>query len=170
VAHSHPHKSSLCTLQSSTHLPHKLVNRGHQVVLPFGAHKGYGLSLLNEVVGAFIGGSLPTIRNRWDQVPAGEKGTCAFFFQVIHPEALSGGLFAKGRTQTENVKAVLADVLGHGNEGAIIPGQIEATFAKHTAAAGGLLFTKAEVDAFNEVARECGQPEWDAAKLKTATV
>jgi LDH2 family malate/lactate/ureidoglycolate dehydrogenase len=139
-------------------------------LLPFGAHKGYGLSLMNEVVGAFIGGSLPTIRNRWDKVPEGEKGTCAFFFQVIHPEAMSGGLFAKGRNQTENVKAVLADVLGHGNEGAIIPGQIEATFAKHTAAAGGLLFTKAEVDAFNEVARECGQPEWNAATLKTVTV
>jgi L-2-hydroxycarboxylate dehydrogenase (NAD+) len=103
-------------------------------------------------------------------VPEGEKGTCAFFFQVIHPEALSGGLFAKGRTQTENVRAVLADVLGHGNDGAIIPGQIEATFAKHTAAAGGLLFSQAEVEAFNEVARECGQPEWNVAALKTVTV
>jgi Malate/L-lactate dehydrogenases len=139
-------------------------------LLPFGAHKGYGLSLLNEVVGAFIGGSLPTIRNRWDQVGEGEKGTCAFFFQVIHPEALNAGLFAKGRNQTENIKAVLADVLGHGNDGAIIPGQIEANFAKATAAAGGLLFTKAEVEAFNEVARECGQPEWDISSLKTYTV
>ena len=139
-------------------------------LLPFGAHKGYGLSLLNEVVGAFIGGSLPTIRNRWDQVPSGEKGTCTFFFQVIHPEALCSGLFAKGRNQTENVKAVLADVLGHGNDGAIIPGQIEANFAKQTAAAGGLLFTQAEVEAFNEVAREAAQPEWNLATLKTHTV
>src|SRR5882672_7450494 len=37
-------------------------------LLPFGAHKGYGLSLINEIVGGFVGGSLPTIRNRWDQV------------------------------------------------------------------------------------------------------
>jgi LDH2 family malate/lactate/ureidoglycolate dehydrogenase len=139
-------------------------------LLPFGAHKGYGLSLLNEVVGAFIGGSLPTIRNRWDKVPEGEKGTCAFFFQVIHPEALGSGLFAKGRSQSENIKAVLADVLGHGNDGAIIPGHIEATFAKHSAAAGGLLFTKAEVEAFNEIARECGQPEWSPASLGTHSV
>src|SRR5207253_3091405 len=36
-------------------------------LLPFGAHKGYGLSLINEIVGGFIGGSLPTIRNRWDK-------------------------------------------------------------------------------------------------------
>ena len=139
-------------------------------LLPFGAHKGYGLSLMNEVVGAFIGGSLPTIRNRWDKVPEGEKGTCAFFFQVIHPEALGSGLFAKGRDQQANIKAVLADVMGHGNDGAIIPGQIEANFAKQTALAGGLLFTKAEVEAFNEIAREAGQPEWNLAALKTHTV
>ena len=52
----------------------------HQVasLLPFGAHKGYGLSLINEIVGAFIGGSLPTLRSRWDQEPA-EKHTCSFF-------------------------------------------------------------------------------------------
>jgi hypothetical protein len=125
---------------------------------------------MNEVVGAFIGGSLPTIRNRWDQVPDGEKGTCCFFFQVIHPEALGSGLFAKGRDQQANIKAVLADVMGHGNEGAIIPGQIEANFAKHTATAGGLLFTKAEVEAFNELARESGQPEWTLASLKTYAV
>ena len=34
-------------------------------LLPFGAHKGYGLSLIDEIVGAFIGGSLPTLRSRW---------------------------------------------------------------------------------------------------------
>ena len=34
-------------------------------LLPFGRHKGYGLSLLDELYAAFIGGSLPTLRNRW---------------------------------------------------------------------------------------------------------
>src|SRR3984957_15704382 len=58
-------------------------------LLPFGAHKGYGLSLINEIVGAFIGGSLPTLRSRWAE--DGDKHTCAFFFQVIHPDALSAG-------------------------------------------------------------------------------
>ena len=31
-------------------------------LLPFGAHKGYGLSLLIELMGGMIGGSLPTLR------------------------------------------------------------------------------------------------------------
>ena len=52
-----------------------------------------------------FGGSLPTLRNR--QAPADEKRTCCFYFQVIHPYAISGGLFAKGRSQQENLKAVL---------------------------------------------------------------
>ena len=33
-------------------------------LLPFGRHKGYGLSLINELVGGLIGGSLPTLRGR----------------------------------------------------------------------------------------------------------
>jgi LDH2 family malate/lactate/ureidoglycolate dehydrogenase len=139
-------------------------------LMPFGAHKGYGLSLINEIVGGFIGGSLPTIRNRWDNVPSGDKGTCVFFFQVIHPDAINAGAFAKGRNQSQNVKAVIEDVLGHGNEKCMLPGQIEAGWAKHTAAAGGLLFTRAEVDAFNEVAAESKQPLWSLESFKTYTV
>jgi L-2-hydroxycarboxylate dehydrogenase (NAD+) len=138
-------------------------------LLPFGAHKGYGLSLIDEIVGAFIGGSLPTLRSRWDQEPT-EKHTCSFFFQVIHPEALSGGAFAQGRDQAANVKAVLADILGHGNEACLLPGQLEADWARRTAAAGGLLFTGAEVEAFNELAAEAGRPGWEAATLKTVTL
>lgn len=137
-------------------------------LLPFGAHKGYGLSLINELVAGFIGGSLPTLRNRWARA-AGDKGTCTFFFQVIHPDAISGGAFAKGRSQQENVKAVIADVLGHGNEDCMIPGQLEADWAKHTASAGGLLFSAAEIDAFNELADECGQPRWNCADLNIFT-
>ncbi len=137
-------------------------------LLPFGAHKGYGLSLLNEIVAGFIGGSLPTLRSRW--ADDGDKHTCAFFFQVIHPDAINGGAFAKGRNQSENVKAVIADVLGHGNEKSMLPGQLEAEFAKHTAKAGGLLFTKAEIEAFNEIATESKHPLIDASSLKTYTV
>lgn len=139
-------------------------------LLPFGAHKGYGLSLINEIVGGFIGGSLPTIRNRWQNVAEGDKGTCAFYFQVIHPDAINGGAFAHGRDQKANVKAVIDDVLGHGNEKCMLPGQIEATWAKHSAAAGGLLFSKAEVEGFNELAAECGQPVWDLAAFKTVEI
>ena len=135
-------------------------------LLPFGDHKGYGLSLINEIVAGFIGGSLPTLRNR--APAAGEKQTCAFFFQVIHPEALSGGAFAKGRSQAENVKAVLADILGHGNESCVLPGQIEAEFAARSDKAGGLLFSTAEVAALNEIAHESGLKPLDAAALATA--
>jgi L-2-hydroxycarboxylate dehydrogenase (NAD+) len=138
-------------------------------LLPFGAHKGYGLSLINELVGAFIGGSLPTIRNRWDRAE-GDKGTCVFFFQVIHPDAINGGAFAHGRTQAQNVQAVIADVLGHGNDQAMLPGQLEADWARKTAAAGGLLFSRAEIDAFNELAREARQPLWQVDALPTVTL
>ena len=135
-------------------------------LLPFGDHKGYGLSLINEIVAALIGGSLPTIRSR--APVAGEKQGCAFFFQVIHPDAISGAAFPFGRSQSDNVKAVLADILGHGNAGCILPGQLEAEAAERTCRAGGLLFSTAEVNALNDLAREAGVAEIDAATLPTA--
>jgi ureidoglycolate dehydrogenase (NAD+) len=135
-------------------------------LLPFGDHKGYGLSLINEIVAAFIGGSLPTIRSR--AAMAGEKQNCAFFFQVIHPEAISSGVFAKGRSQAENVKAVLDDILGHGNERCMLPGQLEAEAAARSEKADGLLFSKAEVEALNEIAHEAGLPPFDISTLPQA--
>ena len=138
-------------------------------LLPFGAHKGYGLSLINELVGGFIGGSLPTLRSRWDQNPE-EKHTCCFFFQVIHPDALSAGAFAKGRNQASNVKAVIEDILGHGNEKCLLPGQPEAAWAKKSAAAGGLLFTEAEMEAFNELAAEAGTPRWARSAAQSVVI
>jgi L-2-hydroxycarboxylate dehydrogenase (NAD+) len=134
-------------------------------LIPFGDHKGYGLSLINEIVAAFIGGSLPTIRSR-AAVP-GEKQSCAFFFQVIHPDAISSGVFAQGRSQADNVKAVLADILGHGNEQCMLPGQLEAEAAARSEKAGGLLFSKAEVEALNEIAHEAGLPALHVEMLKT---
>ena len=131
-------------------------------LLPFGAHKGYGLSLINELFAALIGGSLPTIRGR--EVEESEKSSTNFYFQVIHPEAINAGLFAKGRSQKENIKFVLDDILGHGNENCLLPGQIEADAARQTAAAGGLLFTETEIESFNEIARECGRPALDTKK------
>ena len=135
-------------------------------LLPFGDHKGYGLSLINEIVAGFIGGSLPTLRSR--APVAGEKQSCAFFFQVIHPEALSGGAFAKGRSQAGNVQAVLADILGHGNDSCMLPGQLEAAAAARSDTAGGLLFSTAEVAALNEIAHEAGLAALDPDALPTA--
>ncbi len=138
-------------------------------LLPFGAHKGYGLSLIDELVAAFIGGSLPTIRNRWDKVPAGEKGTCAFFFQCIRPDAIACEDFACKRSQKENVKAVIADILGHGNEKSMLPGQIEAESAALSKKHGGLLFTAAEVDAFAAIAKEA-DVAFDSKSFKSVEV
>lgn len=145
-----------------------------QWLLPFGAHKGYGLSLLIEVMGALIGGSLPVLRGGGGHpdyagkpLPAGEKKTSSFYFQVIHPDAISSGLFASGRDQQQNLRAVLQDILGHGNEHCLLPGQPEAASARHTQQAGGLLFTEAEITALNEIADECGSPRLDVASLST---
>ncbi|HWP39497.1 MAG TPA: Ldh family oxidoreductase [Tepidisphaeraceae bacterium] len=136
-----------------------------KALLPFGQHKGYGLSLIDELYAAFIGGSLPTIRNRWDKVPPGEKGTCCFFFQCIRPDAISCDNFAQGRSQIQNVKKVLEDILGHGNESCLLPGQIEAQGAALSQKHGGLLFTRAEIDEFVRIARE-GDVPFDPATLK----
>lgn len=135
-------------------------------LLPFGAHKGYGLSLINELYGGLIGGSLPTLRSRWAE--DGEKHTCCFFFQVIHPDAVSGGNFAKGRSQQENLKAVLDDVFRDDNQSCIVPGQIEAQNAERCRKNGGLLFTRAEIEAFGEIAVECGRPSWKAEDFAVA--
>lgn len=133
-------------------------------LMTFGKHKGYGLSIINEIVGALIGGSLPTIRSRWGD-GKNEKQTPAFYFQVIHPDAMSGEAFAQGRTQSENVKAVLEDIIGHGNENCLLPGQLEARAAERSKANDGLLFSAAEIEEFNKVAIECGQPCWDVKCL-----
>lgn len=126
-------------------------------LLPFGAHKGYSMCLLNELYGALIGGSLPTIRGRKAEAPADEKTSTTFYFQVIHPDAVAGGAFAKGRDQKENLKQVIHDILGHGNEHCILPGQFEAEARKRSDAAGGLHFTEAELKEFNELATEIGE-------------
>ena len=136
-------------------------------LLPFGGHKGYGMSLLNEIFGGLIGGSLPTLRGK-KLTETGEKNTPVFYFQVIHPDAISGAHFAHGRSQIQHLKAVLQDILGHGNEGAMLPGQLEAVARKHSDAAGGLLFTAAEVAEFNEINTELGLPAWDISKLAKA--
>ncbi len=125
-------------------------------LLPFGAHKGYGLSLIDELVAAYIGGSLPTLRSRWTTGPRDEKHTPCFFFQCIRADALACDDFAQSRDQKKNVKAVIDDILGHGNDKSMLPGQIEAQAAAQSAQHGGLLFTPAEIDAFVAIASEAG--------------
>ena len=113
--------------------PHKA-----NALLPFGAHKGYGLGLIDEIFAGLIGGSLPSIRGT-SKGAADEKRGSTFFFQCIHPEALRGNDYASGRSQAENLKMCLADIFGHGNENCVLPGQFEADAAKLTDLHGGLL-------------------------------
>jgi L-2-hydroxycarboxylate dehydrogenase (NAD+) len=139
-----------------------------KALLPFGAHKGYGLSLIDELVGAFIGGSLPTLRSRWKEGAADEKHTPSFFFQAIKPEALGCDGFAQGRDQAGNVKAVIEDILGHGNRpGSILPGELEHQAAVRSKQAGGLIFTDMEVAEFSRIAKE-GRVKFNPAGLKPA--
>ena len=135
-------------------------------LLPFGQHKGYGLSLIDELLAAYTGGSLPTLRSRWNTGPQDEKHTPAFFFQCISPDALDCGGFAQGRDQNRNVKAVINDILAHGNEVCLLPGQPEARAAARSARAGGLIFTRAEIDEFARIASEAGVA-FDLKSLKT---
>jgi ureidoglycolate dehydrogenase (NAD+) len=135
-------------------------------LMTFGQHKGYGLALIDELLGAYIGGSLPTLRSRWTQGAADEKHTPSFFFQCIHPEAISGRDFAQHRSQNENVKAVIADILGHGNEKVMLPGQPEARAAELSKKNNGLLFTAAEIEEFAKLAAEA-KIEFNSKTLKT---
>jgi L-2-hydroxycarboxylate dehydrogenase (NAD+) len=146
-------------------------------LLPFGAHKGYGLSLLIELMGAMIGSSLPTHRGggihpqfAGKPIATGEKKSSAFYFQVIHPDALSSGLFAQGRTQRENLKAVMKDLFSHGNESCLLPGEPEANNAKQSDKAGGLLFSDAEVEALNEIAVECNCECWEVERASRFSI
>src|SRR5450432_3467660 len=97
-------------------------------LLPFGQHKGYGLALIDELLAAYIGGSLPTVRTRPNII--GEKYTPNFFFQCIRADALDCGDFINGKNQLQNVKAVIDDIRGHGNENVMLPGEPEARAAK----------------------------------------
>ncbi len=137
-------------------------------LLPFGQHKGYGLALADELFAALIGGSLPTIRGR-EPVP-GAKQTPCFYFQVIHPEALSGGAFAGGLSQAENVKAVITDILSHGNESCLLPGELEARWAEKCARNGGLLFSALEIEQLNQIAIACEQPVWELNEFPQAVM
>jgi L-2-hydroxycarboxylate dehydrogenase (NAD+) len=50
----------------------------------------------------------------------------------------------------------------------MLPGQLEAEAARRSDKAGGLLFSKAEVEALNEIAHEAGLAPLDPAALPVA--
>ena len=129
-----------------------------------GLHKGYGLGLLDELYAGWIGGSVPTLRGRYSNVvPEGEKQTCCFYFQVIHPEAVSAESYAQGRTSQENVKRIIEDILSNGNENCLLPGEIEAKMVLRNQHVKGLLFTSKEIEELNNLAKEA---HFDQVNLK----
>jgi len=81
---------------------------------------------------------------------------------------MNGNDFAQGRNQAQNVKAVLDDIIGHGNDSCLLPGQIEAKSAERSEKNDGLLFTSAEIAEFNEIGAECGLDAWDESSFKVA--
>jgi len=133
-------------------------------LLPFGAHKGYGLGLLIELYGAYTGGYLPTLRGK-PQEGGPHKRTMSFYFQATRPEALGAGTFKDKQEMEANVAAVLKDILGHGNENCLLPGQIEHQAALKSEKYGGLLFTEAEIKEFAHVFSEAGL-DFDPDSLK----
>ena len=84
---------------------------------------GFGLSLVVEMIAALIGGSTPTLRGKFGQGKKGEKHNCAFFFIGISPRALSGGMFACGRSQRQNLRHVLTSIRRDGGGKIRFPGE-----------------------------------------------
>ena len=76
-------------------------------LLPFGAHKGYGLSLIDELLAAYGGGSLPTIRGKVGGGADDEKYTSVFVFQATHPDALASQDYAAAETKVKMSKPCL---------------------------------------------------------------
>jgi L-2-hydroxycarboxylate dehydrogenase (NAD+) len=50
----------------------------------------------------------------------------------------------------------------------MLPGQLEAQAAARCAKNGGLLFSEAEINAFNELATEAGKKKWKLSDFKVA--
>lgn len=138
-------------------------------LVPFGQHKGYGLMLIDELVAAYTGGSLPRLRGRIGQGAADEKHSAVFYFQCMRPDAFDCGNFACGRDQKANVKAVLDDIYCEGNEHCTLPGGPEAQAAKLSEKYDGLLFTAAEIEAFKHMAKEA-KVRLDVSGLKMVEV
>lgn len=129
-------------------------------LMPFGRHKGFGLGLINELMAGWIGGGIPTLRGRYDIYPSdpSQKQNCTFFFQAIHPEALSGVSDKDDRQMDieKNLGKILEDIRAHGNQDVLFPGELEFRHAKRCKEAGGLLFSSSEIRALEAIARDCG--------------
>ena len=101
-----------------------------------------------------------------DEAGDGRNRASCYLFQAIKPEAMAAGTFASRSEQDANVQAVIKDILGHGNDGAILPGWFEHQAYLKSQTEGGLLFTEAEIREFAEVFDEAGVKGFDPNALR----
>ena len=113
-------------------------------VAVWGEHKGSGLNAFIEIVMAFFGGSSANIRCV-KNLPDGERNTPCFLFGAISAEHLDHGDFAAGRTQAENVMAVVRAAIDESG-GARIPGLGKARALESYHQHGGILLSKGTVE------------------------
>ena len=158
-----PSNAALDTRGQLTRDPAKVA-----ALLPFGAHKGYGLGLINEVIAGFIGGSSPTLRG---QFPGDdEKHACCYQFIVIHPDALSAGRYAGKRSRKDNLKVIIEDIRQGANKDALLPGEREFRAQQLSEQQGGLFFSEAEITAFTAIAREIEFTDWVPDQYPLASI
>ena len=62
---------------------------------------------------------------------------------------------------------MIENILGPGNENAILPGQLEAEAAARSEQHGGLIFSDAELAELNELAAQLGIPALNTKSLLT---
>jgi ureidoglycolate dehydrogenase (NAD+) len=137
-------------------------------LLPFGQHKGYGLALADEFFAALIGGSLPTIRGR-DPVP-GAKQTPMLLFPGHPPRSPLRRSLRRRPLSSRKRQSRPHDILSHGNEHCLLPGELEARWAQKCARNGGLLFSRHEIRQLNQIALGCGEPTWELDAFPQADV
>jgi hypothetical protein len=83
---------------------------------------------------------------------------------------MRGNDYVRGRSQIQNIKAVIEDILGHGNEKCLLPGQPEANWGTLSKKYDGLLFKPAEIEELNHILGEVGESHWKPADFKSIQI
>ena len=138
-------------------------------LLPFGAHKGYGLSLINELYAGFIGGSLPAFAElprrprRKTRLPlsSSKSSTPRPCAEIISPRAAPRWKTSKPSFATSSATATSI---------ACSPARPKPRAGELSHKHGGLLFTEAEIKEFSHLAREINEPAWTPPISKSVQV
>lgn len=94
------------------------------VMLPFGAHKGYGLAVLVELLaGVLANASILSEVHSWNMQPGRDSGT-GHFFMTINPEFFGGRQRCVERAE-QMITELLSAPKAPGVERIYYPGEIE---------------------------------------------